>query len=241
MNKLIRFLLISLTLAALAAGCGGTPSGETTQPIQQEPQRLVDFSQGQSEDFHWADGWSNGGVFNCSWRKENAAVEDGVMALSVSKEGNGFYGAEYRSNETYSYGLYSVSMKAAKGSGIVSSFFIYTGNPWDEIDIEFLGKHTTKVQFNYFTNGVGNHEYVYDLGFDAAEEFHEYAFLWEPDAITWFVDGVEVYKATTDIPSHPAQIMMNVWNTINVDDWTGPLDETILPTAAQYRWIHYEE
>lgn len=40
----------------------------------------------------------------------------------------------------------------------------------DEIDVEVLGKDTTKVQFNYYTNGTGNHEYLYDLGFDASED-----------------------------------------------------------------------
>lgn len=82
---------------------------------------------------------------------------------------------------------------------------------------------------------------MHGLGFDAAEEFHEYGFLWEPDRITWFVDGVEVYRAEVDIPSHPAQIMMNVWNARNADDWTGKLDETALPTSAEYRWINYSE
>lgn len=239
-------ILTLLSLAALAAGCGREPEApaETTQAPETtiaESEYLVDFSVGHSEDFHWADGWSNGGVFNCSWRKENGPIEDGALRLFVSKEGNGYYGAEYRSNDTYSYGMYSVNMKAAKGSGIISSFFIYTGNPWDEIDIEFLGKDTTKVQFNYYTGGVGGHEYVYDLGYDASEEFHEYAFLWEPDSITWFVDGVEVYKADVDIPSHPAQIMMNVWNTINADGWSGKLDESALPTGVEYRWINYSE
>lgn len=66
---------------------------------------------------------------------------------------------EYRSTNNYGYGLYEVSMKPAKNTGIVSSFFTYTGpahgTQWDEIDIEFLGKDTTKVQFNYFMNGVG--------------------------------------------------------------------------------------
>jgi endoglucanase len=234
------FLLL-LILAALAAGCGRHPAAEPTQNQEEKPEYLVDFSEGPSGEFHWADGWSNGGVFNCSWRKENAVIEDGTMALTVSREGNEYYGAEYRSNESYSYGMYSVSMKAAKGSGMISSFFIYTGDPWDEIDIEFLGKDTTKVQFNYYTDGVGGHEYVYDLGFDAAEEFHDYAFLWEPDRITWFVDGVEVYRAEADIPSHPGQIMMNVWNARNADDWTGKLDETALPASAEYRWINYSE
>lgn len=233
----LRFLLL-LILAALAAGCGRqqAPSGG-----EEKIQYLVDFSEGPSDEFHWADGWSNGGVFDCSWRKDNAVIADGAMSLMVFKEGGAYYGAEYRSDDRYSYGYYSVSMKAARGSGIVSSFFVYTGDPWDEIDIEFLGKDTTKVQFNYFTNGVGGHEYVYDLGFDAAEEFHEYGFLWEPDRITWFVDGVEVYRAEEDIPSHPAQIMMNVWNARNADDWTGKLDESALPTAAEYRWIDYRE
>lgn len=234
------FLLL-LSLAALAAGCGRQQSAQTAPTEGEIPQYLVDFSEGASDDFHWADGWSNGGVFNCSWRKENAVIGEDAMSLTVSREENSYYGAEYRSNDHYSYGYYSVSMKAAKGSGIVSSFFIYTGDPWDEIDIEFLGKDTTKVQFNYYTDGVGDHEYVYDLGFDASEDFHEYAFLWEPDRITWFVDGVEVYRAEKDIPTHAGQIMMNVWNARNTDDWTGKLDETALPASAEYRWINYSE
>lgn len=237
-------LLILLTLTASAVGCRENPDGQTSQPAETQEEKspyLVDFSVGMSDEFHLANGWSNGGIFNCTWYKGNASVEDGAMALTVSKAESSYFGAEYRSNETYSYGMYSVCMKAANGSGLISSFFVYTGDPWDEIDIEFLGKDTTQVQFNYYTNGVGGHEYVYDLGFDAAEEFHEYAFLWEPDAITWYVDGVEVYTATVDIPSHPAQIMMNVWNAKNADGWTGPLDESALPAAAQYRWIHYTE
>ena len=55
----------------------------------------------------------------------------------------------------------------------------------DEIDIEFLGKDTTKVQFNYYTNGQGNHEYVYNLGFDAAYGYHTYAFNWQRNYIAW--------------------------------------------------------
>ena len=57
-----------------------------------------------------------------------------------------------------------------------------------------LGKDTTKVQFNYYTNGVGNHEYMYDLGFDASEGYHTYGFDWQKDSITWYVDGKAVYS-----------------------------------------------
>lgn len=114
-------------------------------------------------------------------------------------------------------------MKPIKNDGVVSSFFTYTGpsdnNPWDEIDIEFLGKDTKKVQFNYFTNGIGSHEFIYDLGFDAREEFHVYDFEWRKDSITWYVDGAVVHTVTEDIPSTSAKIMMNVWPGTGVDSW----------------------
>ena len=212
--------------------------------LTEENEKIVRFSQGDSSEFVWADGYSNGDMFNCTWRKSSASVKDGVMSMSVSKEGSGYAGAEYRSKSKYSYGFYSVCMKPAKCSGVVSSFFTYTNKPvWDEIDIEFLGKDTSVVQFNFYTNGKGNSEFVFNLGFDASLDFHEYAFDWSPKGIVWYVDGVAVYRAEATaqkaLPSHSMQIMMNVWNGIGVDDWLGALDNTALPAKAQYKWFAY--
>lgn len=212
--------------------------------LTKETEKIVRFSQGGSSEFVWADGYSNGNMFNCTWRKSSASVKDGVMSMSVSKEGSGYAGAEYRSKSKYSYGFYSVCMKPAKCSGVVSSFFTYTNEPvWDEIDIEFLGKDTSVVQFNFYTNGKGNSEFVFNLGFDASLDFHEYAFDWTPNGIVWYVDGVAVYRATATaqkaLPSHSMQIMMNVWNGIGVDDWLGALDANALPATAQYKWFAY--
>ena len=41
---------------------------------------------------------------------------------------------------------------------------------------------------------------MYDLGFDASQGFHTYGFDWQPDKITWYVDGKAVYTAYSDIP-----------------------------------------
>ena len=172
---------------------------------------------------------------------ENKELSQKPDILSLSKEENGYVGAEYRTWEKYSYGYYSVSMKAAKCPGVISSFFIYTNRPWDEIDIEFLGNDTTKVQFNYYQDGKGGHEFVYDLGFDASLAFHEYGFLWLKDSITWYVDGKAVYKAIADIPSHDAHIMMNLWNVADSHKgWAGKFEESGLPVYAEYTWIGYE-
>ncbi|MBR0483580.1 MAG: glycoside hydrolase family 16 protein, partial [Oscillospiraceae bacterium] len=197
--------------------------------------------------FFASDGWTNGSCFDCWWYKENTDVKDGYLSLTIDKdrENKGMYsGAEYRTNDFYSYGYYETSMQAIKNDGVVSSFFTYTGpsdnNPWDEIDIEILGKDTTKAQFNYYTNGVGNHEFMYDLGFDASEGFHTYGFDWQPDHIAWFVDGKEVYRATSSIPSTPGKIMMNTWPGTGVDEWLNPFNGNT-PLTARYQWVTYNK
>lgn len=207
----------------------------------------VDLKNGGSDLFEKSNGWSNGNMFNVTWRKDNCTFENGKMQLIIDKDKEDsttpYSGAEYRSKDFYGYGRYEVSMKAIKNDGVVSSFFTYTGpsdnNPWDEIDIEILGKDTTKVQFNYFTDGVGNHEYMYDLGFDASEDFHTYAFEWHKDKIVWFVDGTEAYTASENIPVTESKIMMNAWCGTGVDSWLNPFDDSDLPLTAEYESISF--
>ncbi|MBQ7990433.1 MAG: glycoside hydrolase family 16 protein [Oscillospiraceae bacterium] len=214
-----------------------------------DPDKLVfDLTGEPPAGFIASDGWTNGNMFNVTWRKDNVIFGDGRMRLCIDRDSspeNGipYSGAEYRSDEHYGYGRYEVTMKPIKNDGVVSSFFTYTGpsekNAWDEIDIEFLGKDTSIVQFNYFTDGKGEHEYVYDLGFDAAEDFHDYAFEWHPDHISWYVDGKEVHTVTEEIPTTPGRIMVNAWCGTGVDGWLNAFDDSGLPVYAEYKSIAF--
>jgi beta-glucanase (GH16 family) len=220
----------------------------TSQNTNQENVLIFNLDEHDEGFMEKSDGWTNGSMFDCTWRGDNVYFSDGIMTLKIDQDGENsspkWSGAEYRTKDFYHYGKYEVSMKPIKNDGVVSSFFTYTGpsdnNPWDEIDIEFLGKDTTQVQFNYFTNGVGSHEYLYDLGFDASEEFHVYGFEWLEDSIIWYVDGVAVHTATEDIPTTPAKIMMNVWPGIGVDSWLNAFDGQV-PLQAEYDWFQYTE
>lgn len=267
MTKKIRgiILVLSLCLACLAFfGCSfnfnantDNGNGGNGQPVDLGEDyfgggdKIADFTTGLNEGFHCANKWSNGGMFDCEWRSSNVRYNDSkkVLELALTKEGSTNLAGEYRSNSFYSYGYFSVKMKAVKKSGVVSSFFTYTGrsdgNPWDEIDIEFLGKDTTKVQFNYFTNGVGGHEKLYDLGFDASEALHEYGFKWDKNSITWYVDGKAVHRATENIPSTAGRIMINAWpgkasGDNNVAGWSGVFDGVYPVQSAEYEWIGYK-
>lgn len=170
-----------------------------------------------------------------------------------------YYGAEERSEHYYGFGDFSVRMKPAKITGTASTFFTCTGpydkwydedgetviktNDHDEIDIEFLGKDTTKVQFNYFASGVGGHEYMYDLGFDASLEFHDYGFRWTEDYITWFVDNEPVYRVDRENvkegeawPEDPGRVIMNYWcGTETASAWMGEFNDDYTG-HAEYEW-----
>ncbi|MBO4524095.1 MAG: glycoside hydrolase family 16 protein, partial [Ruminococcus sp.] len=208
---------------------------------------VEDFRDGSSKYFIASDGWENGDPFDCGWYASQTSLDKGCLTLSIDKDKTGKYnyaGAEYRTNDFYHYGYYETSMQAIKNDGVVSSFFTYTGpsddNPWDEIDIEVLGKDTTKVQFNYYTNGQGNHEKMYDLGFDASQGFHTYGFDWQPDHITWYIDGKAVYTANQNIPKTAGKIMMNTWPGRGVDGWLNHYNGNT-PLTAYYQYVTYNK
>ncbi len=237
-RRILSIAALAMFLFVCACGTSGAEQEDIAPPrLTREEEKIAVLSE-ESPLFERRTG-RNGDPFDCVFLPENIVFGEGKADLRLTKTANGYGGAEYRTRQKFSYGFFSVSMKAAKCSGVISSFFTYTGWPWDEIDIEFLGKDTTEIQFNYYTRGQGGHEFLYSLGFDGSEAFHEYAFLWLPDSITWYVDGRAVHRATEDIPSADAQIMMNVWNCKGNDGWSGKFDESFLPVGASYEWVGY--
>ncbi|WP_285600245.1 glycoside hydrolase family 16 protein [Kineosporia sp. NBRC 101731] len=204
--------------------------------------------------WHQADGWSNGGMFDVGWRADHLQFGNGVMSSILDTascpggcSGKSYASGEYRNNDLLSYGRFEVRMKAVQRPGTVTSFFTYTGpsdgQAWDEIDVEILGKDTTKMQTNYFTDGVGGHETVIDLGFDASAGFHDFAIeWWNQGTINWFVDGRLVHQedgSRGPLPTRPQRIMMNLWPGTGVDSWLEPFTNPGRPLTAQYDWVKY--
>lgn len=252
--------LTILSLTALIGGllvlsCGMATQTNESVPGEAETRAVQNWSLWEPMDgFNsgaWNKAnWTNGGMFNCGWVPQNAYFSGGKLVLKLDNApsfGKPYSGGEYRTNNAFSYGTFEVNMKAAKASGTVTSFFLYTGNPWDEIDVEILGKDTTKVQFNYFVNGVGYHEKIVNLGFDAAAGFHKYAIEYGNGYINWYVDGVWKWGVNNNgmnapkgapMPSHPMQIMVNLWPGIGVDNWLGAFRYTA-PLYAYYDYVKY--
>ena len=155
-----------------------------------------------------------------------------------------YRGAEYRTIATMTYGRFEVRMRSAPVSGMLSSFFTYydPANPWNEIDIEIMGRYTNEAQFNTIVpTQADNHVLRYVMNVNPHAAFHVYAFEWTPDYVAWLIDGDEVYRQTgAHIAkiTNPQKLMMNMWQPSAVD-WAGTFDSAQLPVYAYYDWVKY--
>ena len=231
-NNLLKAFCLTLTMCSFGlTGCNQVLEDSALVNLD----TVIDFKNGQDDQFVSSHGWKNGEPFDVYWNRREVNYKDDEMQLSIAERDGKYFAGEVKSQQYFSYGDYEVTMKPQKKRGTASTFFVYVGpseldengnpKPHDEIDIEFLGSDTTKVQFNFFTNGQGGNEKMYNLGFDASKEFHTYGFRWDEHYITWFVDGEPVYRVDDTrkkIPSTPGRIMMKYWSGTKVaEGWMG--------------------
>lgn len=174
-----------------------------------------------------------------------------AMLIGSSVNAKPYKGGEIYSQQSYQYGRYEMRMRAAKGSGVLSTFFTYKngselqGAYWEEIDIEIFGKNNaTQWQSNVI---IGTNrptlktEGVHNAGFSLGDDYHTYVLEWTPNYIAWFVDGVQVRRINggqfVSGLSNPQSIRFNLW-AANIPEWVGPWNDGILPV---YQFINYIE
>ena len=154
---------------------------------------------------------------------------------------------------SYRYGRFRAEIRPSGVQGLVTGMFLHRNGPHQEIDIEFLGKDTTKMLINVFYNpgpagtkleyGYRGTPTLIDLGFDAAEEFHVYEINWQPGLIQWSVDGEVIYERAiwdpTPIPDQELQFNFNLWHSRS-KEFAGRLDLASLPASASIRSIEIQ-
>jgi GR25 family glycosyltransferase involved in LPS biosynthesis len=162
-------------------------------------------------------------------RKERARVREYTSAALCSRE-------------RYTHGRFAAVVQSASAPGLVTGIFLHRNAPRQEIDIELLGKDTTKMLVNVYYNpgsegarmeyGYRGTPMLIDLGFDAAKDSHEYAIEWNSMSIRWLVDGEVVYERgnwdPTPIPHLPMNFNVNLWCSRS-EQLAGQLNDRDLP------------
>ncbi|OCK74309.1 glycoside hydrolase family 16 protein [Lepidopterella palustris CBS 459.81] len=138
------------------------------------------------------------------------------------------------------YGKISAKMTTSQGQGVVTAF-IMMSDVKDEIDFEFIGVDIEHAQSNYYSQGVTNYHNEENLTVsNTVENVHEYTIDWQPDTLTWSIDGnvmrtlkrSDTWNATAnrfDYPQTPSRIMLSLWpaglstNDIGTVNWAGGL------------------
>lgn len=184
-----------------------------------------------------------------TFQKDNIILlSRGGFSMTLKKQRlkeKNYSSASLTSKKLHKFGRYEVVMKPAKAEGVVTAFFLHRTNPWQEIDIEILGKDTTKLLINvYFNPGkegtncnYGNRgtPVIINLNFDAADDYHQYAIEWEPHEMRWYVDDELIHVRSewqsTPIPNLPMGVYCSIWPPRSTE-LAGELSDNKLPISS---------
>ncbi|KAH7020982.1 concanavalin A-like lectin/glucanase domain-containing protein [Microdochium trichocladiopsis] len=196
-----------LALAQLAAAQTHTDCNPMEKTCKNDPALGTtidaDFTQGQSPYFYEFAGTTIN------------YTKDGAL-FTIKKETDA---PTVGSHKYIFFGKIDVTIRAAPGNGVVTSFVLQSDN-LDEIDWEWLGGDVKQVQTNYFGKGDTT---TYDRGAyhpvaNPQLEDHTYTIDWTKDYVKWYIDGALVrtllYKDAqggTRFPQTPMQIKLGSW------------------------------
>jgi endo-1,3-1,4-beta-glycanase ExoK len=159
--------------------------------------------------------------------------------------------AELYTTTPYGYGRVEARLRFAAGDGVVSSFFLWkdgseiSGTFWNELDFEKIGAACSLKSNAFFGNPASVHNQDHALQADLCGAFHTYAYEWTPDAIAWFVDGVEVRRETGATATAFADNAGSVGMQIRLNVWPGDItfggnfDPSILPVHQYVDWVQF--
>ncbi|MCJ1298282.1 hypothetical protein MMC08_001071 [Hypocenomyce scalaris] len=138
------------------------------------------------------------------------------------------------------YGKVTATLKTSRGAGVVTAFILLS-DVKDEIDFEFVGANLTAAQSNFYFQGIDDYNNEQSLpATDTFQNSHTYEVDWQPDQLTWSVDGQayrtlyrnKTWNATDNkyhYPQTPARIELSIWpaglasNGEGTVEWAGGL------------------
>jgi beta-glucanase (GH16 family) len=164
----------------------------------------------------------------------NVEVDKGHMMIESKKEK--FRGRDYTSGAVttenkfqFRYGMVEIRAKLPKGKGLFPAFWMVPENEkWlPEINImDFLGQNPNEYfQVVHWEDDKGermrDYSHYISEQIDFTEEFHDFGLIWEPDKLTWTLDGNVVFESEALSPDVPMYLYIN---TAIGGDWPGDPD-----------------
>ncbi|KAG6402949.1 hypothetical protein SASPL_135164 [Salvia splendens] len=188
--------------------------------------------------------------FTNLWGRQHQSLDHGLLAIWLDRSS----GSGFKSINSYSSCYFGAAIKLQPGytAGVITSLYMsnneeHPGNH-DEIDIEFLGTPENEpyvLQTNVYIRGSGDgtiigREIKFHLWFDPTKDFHNYAILWNPSQIIFYVDDVPIRryprKSDETFPLRPMWLYGSIWDASSwaTDNGRYKADYTYQPFIAKY-------
>ena len=177
-----------------------------------------------------------------------------VILLVSPAHAKPWKGAELITQQTFLYGAFEARIRAARGSGMITPFFLWKndsevpGREWQEQDFEIFGRDGG-YQTQLMTPGEDGeqrtqHLIYHRLPAPAWERYYTYRMEWTPEHLAFYVDG-ELVRIETDAAefdklmnpdrAEPAQLRVSLW--AGDSGWSGLFDEDAVPAATFVNWV----
>ncbi|OJJ63794.1 hypothetical protein ASPSYDRAFT_120588, partial [Aspergillus sydowii CBS 593.65] len=232
--------VLPLTLAQTYSDCNPLKKTCKPNPGLNSKTFSSDFTKGKSA----MDGWIT--------TSGNVEFGSDGAEFTVAKKGDA---PTIDTDFYFLFGKAEVEMKAAPGTGIVSSI-VLESDVLDEIDWEALGGDTTQIQTNYFGKGDTSSydRATYETVATPQETFHTYTIEWSPESVSWAIDGNTVRtlnyadaKGGSRFPQTPARLRLGIWaggdpsNEQGTIEWAGgETDYSGAPFTMYVKSVHIE-
>jgi beta-glucanase (GH16 family) len=175
--------------------------------------------------------WSSGYPWGCTnattgerqcYAPEALSVRDGLLVIEADRRPEG--GRPYRSGMIVSHrsfsqrhGYFELRAKLPRGRGLWPAFWLLpkpTGTWPPELDVmEQIGSEPdTLLMAQHYRDAAGEPAKRVGTwtGPDFTAGFHTFALSWGPQAIVWYVDGVERFRSQSDIPTQEMYLLVNL-------------------------------
>lgn len=189
-------------------------------------------------------GWVNEELQEYVDAEENISLSGGKLLIrpvkTVRKDGSSSYTSGRISTQykhDFTYGLFEARLKVPKGRGFLPAFWLMTTDEdqygqWPvcgEIDIMEVKGDQPGINHGTLHYGLPHEENQGTITLpqgDFSEDFHDFALVWEPETIRWYVDGRLFHKAV-QWPAAPFHHdMYLILNLAVGGSWVGYPDKT---------------
>ena len=172
---------------------------------------------------------------------------NGVLTITASQQplnGEPYQSGVISSADRFQfvYGYAEIRAQIPAGDGLWSAFWllspVHSSN--EEVDVlEILGQDPSLgYAVLHFWTAIDKGKWLGTYrNPDFSVGFHTFGVDWEPDHMAWYVDGVERYRVTQNIPSSPMFIVTNL-AVGGPQSWSGaPNRFTVFPAQLKVDYI----